>query len=384
MNVVYAQVIMEIGPEAVVDVAHRMGIRSRLRSLPSAVLGTNEVNTVEMASAYGTLAVGGQRVRPIAISRITDRSGDVLYEARPRPHQVVDPNVASVTTQILRKAMLYGTGRSANIGRPAAGKTGTAQQWRDAWFVGFTPQLSAAVWVGFPEAQVSMVPPRTRIRVTGGSFPAQIWQTFMLLATANLAPDDFPEPESAFVNVPIDVTRGCRPNEFTPPEVVQVITFVSGTEPTEVCAEPTGGPAIAPDTIPSVVGMAYPAAVELLEDEGYAVLRETEYRTDLPPETVVSQSPEAGEQARSGVTITLLVSTNEPKLVEVPDVVGMTEQEAVSTLEAAGFEANVIEDQCSDCEFEAGVVWRQAPEAGTKRPETSTITIKVNPSSSGE
>jgi penicillin-binding protein 1A len=147
VNVVYAQIIRDVHPERVVEVARRMGIRSRLRPFCSSVLGTNEVNTLEMASAFGTLATNGRYVRPSAILRIEDARGNVLYEPDPVPQQVLNPAVAWTATQIMRKVILYGTATAANIGRPAAGKTGTAQEWRDAWFIGFVPQLSAGVWV---------------------------------------------------------------------------------------------------------------------------------------------------------------------------------------------------------------------------------------------
>ena len=185
VNVVYSQIIRDVHPQRVVDVAHRMGIRSRLRPYCSAVLGANEVNTLEMASAFGTLARLGRHVRPTAIERIEDSHGNVLFQAKAEPRQVLNPAVADVATQIMRKVILYGTGTAANIGRPAAGKTGTAQEWRDAWFAGFVPQLSAAVWVGFPQGQISMV--GTRIgNVTGGSFPAQIWHAFMSAVTERM------------------------------------------------------------------------------------------------------------------------------------------------------------------------------------------------------
>jgi penicillin-binding protein 1A len=160
VNTVYAQLIDRLGADTVVEVAKRMGIRCCQRTtnpkrplLPylSAVLGTNEVNSLEMASAYGTLATGGRHVNPIPVISITDPQGQLLWQASPKPEQVVDPQVASAADQILQQVVLYGTGTAANIGRPQIGKTGTAQAYRDAWFVGALPQLVAAVWVGFPQ-----------------------------------------------------------------------------------------------------------------------------------------------------------------------------------------------------------------------------------------
>ncbi len=158
VNTVYAQVIHQLGADRVVETAKRMGMRCCIRVgepktplLPydSAVLGTNEVNPLEMASGYGTLATGGQHVNPIPAISITDAQGNVVWQANPSPRQVVDPRVASVADDILQKVVLYGTGKSANIGRPQIGKTGTAQTHTNAWFVGAVPQLVTSVWVGF-------------------------------------------------------------------------------------------------------------------------------------------------------------------------------------------------------------------------------------------
>jgi len=129
----------------VVEAAARMGVASRLRAVPSAVLGTGEVIPLEMASAYATLAAGGRRAVPFGVSRIAAADGRVLYQARPRTGQAVRPGVAAIATDVLREVVGHGTGVRGRMGRPAAGKTGTTQDYADAWFVGFTPQLAAAV-----------------------------------------------------------------------------------------------------------------------------------------------------------------------------------------------------------------------------------------------
>ena len=158
VNTVYAQLIQRLTPEVVVDTARRMGMRccrrmtrpaTDLAAYPAAVLGANEANTLEMASAYGTLATGGQRVDPVPVVTVTAADGSVLWQADPRPQQVIDPPVASAAIDILSDAVLYGTGNAANIGRPQFGKTGTDDTNVNAWFVGAIPQLTAAVWVGY-------------------------------------------------------------------------------------------------------------------------------------------------------------------------------------------------------------------------------------------
>ncbi len=159
VNTVYAQLINLLGAQTVVDVAKRMGIRCCQRVsepkrplLPylSAVLGTNEVNTLEMTSAYGTLAAGGQHVNPVPVISIAAADGAPVWQASPKPRQVVEPAVAAAANDILQKVVLYGTGTAANIGRPQIGKTGTNQNYADAWFVGAIPQLVAGGLGGVP------------------------------------------------------------------------------------------------------------------------------------------------------------------------------------------------------------------------------------------
>ncbi|HEX2032154.1 MAG TPA: PBP1A family penicillin-binding protein [Actinomycetota bacterium] len=306
INVVYAQIIRDVGPESVVEVARRMGIRSKLRPYCSAVLGTNEVNTVEMASAYGTLARNGKNVRPTPIRLITDADGDVVYRHKPKRKQVVNPAVAWLTTQILRKVVLYGTGTAANIGRPQAGKTGTAQEWRDAWFAGFLPQLSAAVWVGWPQGQISMT--GTRIgNVTGGSFPAQIWHAFMAEATQGMRVLDFKSPDQAYVTLPVDTARGCVLTPGTSPVGgVDYQNFLPGQLPPEC---PSISPPAAVVGVPSVVGMNASSAYDVLAAAGFAVTQTVQETEAYPAGTVLSQSPPAGTEAPPGTTVTLVVAS---------------------------------------------------------------------------
>ena len=195
-NSVYAQLALDVTPEHIVDVAHRMGITSYLNVDPAIALGglTYGVSPLEMASAYATLANGGQYVSPTIILRIKDSQGKVIWEAHPKRTQAISAGVAYEVTKILAKNIQSGTGTRADIDRPAAGKTGTAQEYYDAWFCGYTPHLSTTVWVGHPEAQIPMVNVHG-IRVTGGSFPAQIWQKFMYEADRRYPEEDFREPE---------------------------------------------------------------------------------------------------------------------------------------------------------------------------------------------
>ena len=185
---------------------------------------------------------------------VTDPQGEVLWQAHPRPKQVVEPQVAATATDILQDAVSYGTGRSAIIGRPQLGKTGTAETHTNAWFVGAIPQLTAAVWVGFHEGSIPMEPPRTRITVFGGTWPAQIWRLFMLRAAAGLPQRDFPTPEVGYVSVSVDVTQSpsCLPNAYTLPQHIDTLQFIQGTEPSKICTTPTRVQSV---PVPSVIGL---------------------------------------------------------------------------------------------------------------------------------
>jgi penicillin-binding protein 1A len=245
INVVYAQVILEVGEENVTDLARDMGISTPLLPVPSAVLGTNLVNALNMASGYATLANEGKHVPPVAITKIVDADGEVLYEDKTRPTQVLEPGAAYLATQALQSVISSGTGTAAASylgGRPAAGKTGTAQEYRDAWFAGYTPDLAAAVWVGYPEASIEMKTScssalcrPTRIQVSGGSWPTQIWGAFMGRALAGLPFSSF-SPAQGLVPVTVDSRQaGCLASSSTPSEYQATVYFKPGTEPTTYC-----------------------------------------------------------------------------------------------------------------------------------------------------
>jgi penicillin-binding protein 1A len=302
----------------VIETAERMGLRCCPRvsepSTPlepnlSAVLGTNGTNSLSMAAAYDTLATGGQRVNPVPVVSVADAQGRVMWQASPKPKQVVDPDVASVANDILQEAVSYGTGRSAIIGRPQIGKTGTGDTHTNAWFVGAIPQLTAAVWVGFGEGLIPMEPPRTRITVFGGTWPAQIWRLFMIRAAAGLPVRDFPTPEVGYVSVAVDVTQdpACLPNAYTLPQNIDTLEFISGTEPTKTCSTPNKVQSV---PVPSVIGMDQASAEAALEEAGFYVEVEVASSTQ-PGGTVISQNPPAGTSAQQTSTVTITVALSQ-------------------------------------------------------------------------
>ncbi len=177
INTVAARLLMEAGPDRVVSLARRLGITSELRSDPSLALGTSEVTLLELTGTYGTFATGGRRVEPHIVRRIRSRQGRVLY-ARSAPHadQLASPAAVGDLNGMLTAAVTHGTGQRAQVpGHSVAGKTGTTQDFRDAWFVGYTAHLIGGVWVGNDDG-------KPMNRVSGGSLPARIWQRVMVKA----------------------------------------------------------------------------------------------------------------------------------------------------------------------------------------------------------
>ncbi|PIQ26362.1 penicillin-binding protein [bacterium (Candidatus Blackallbacteria) CG17_big_fil_post_rev_8_21_14_2_50_48_46] len=187
VNIIAVKLGDKLGNGNIIDTAHKLGIRSRLKNVLSLPLGPSEVNPLEMANAYSTIARGGRYLEPTPILRIEDRYGNVLEDNRNRQAEPVYSAEASYQLiKIMKGVVLRGTAPAANIGRPVAGKTGTTSDHRDAWFVGFSPQLCTAVWIG------NDTPTRMYGGATGGTLAATLWARFMREAHKNLPKKDFP------------------------------------------------------------------------------------------------------------------------------------------------------------------------------------------------
>jgi penicillin-binding protein 1A len=182
-----------------------MGIRSPLEAVPAETLGGlgNCCSPLEMANAYATIASGGMRNRPTAITRVTFPDGHRELPARwkVRRTRAFEDGVAAKATEILKQNMTSGTGTTANISCPAAGKTGTTDEFTDAWFVGFTPRLSTAVWVGYPNDRTQMLGLYHGANVAGATFPSEIWHAYMEAAKGKFC-GDFPPPKTPFSSQP--------------------------------------------------------------------------------------------------------------------------------------------------------------------------------------
>jgi penicillin-binding protein 1A len=193
-NTVYARLTLDVGPRNVATTAEALGVRTPLSPVPSLGLGSIAVSPLDMASAYATLAAAGVRSEPMAITKVVLPGGktDTAW-GKPQRRRVISDGVATVVTQILEENVRSGTGIGAAIDRPAAGKTGTTENHADAWFCGYTPDLAAVVWVGYPHAEIPMENVHG-IAVAGGTFPADIWHRFVQPALAGGPPRGFPAP----------------------------------------------------------------------------------------------------------------------------------------------------------------------------------------------
>ena len=220
VNTAFIQIQEKTGISHPARLARAMGVtRFPLREVPSFVLGSNEVSPLDMASAYATLAARGMYCKPIAIVSVAAANGRVLGEVKPSCERVMSEKTADTVTSVLRGVLTHGTGRGAQIGRSAAGKTGTTNGPTAAWFDGYTPDLAAAVWVGYPTnpARHPLLNVHGRRIVYGGGFPATIWRLIMSAAHEGLPVRDFAvgerpsKPTAPVAPTPSAVPPGVKP-----------------------------------------------------------------------------------------------------------------------------------------------------------------------------
>jgi penicillin-binding protein 1A len=349
-NTVYAQVSAATGPENIVEMAHRLGIDSPLNAFLSIVLGTNSVSPLEMAAAYSTIANYGERVEPYLIERIEDADGNVIYEHEVERERVVDEALMAAVVRTLEKVVSQGTGTRANIGRPQAGKTGTAQNYRDVWFMGFIPQFTTSVWVGYPDAQVEMtnftvwndLDGREQFysRAFGGTIAAPIWRQFMTYVTADLPVQDFPtapDGTSTYFRVPL----------------VEV---------------------------PDVTGLSQQDARHEILQAGLQASFSPVASTQ-PEGTILGQSPAPGTKISQGRTVVVSVSSGQPPLMR-GGWRQLTPDELAGAFEAFNNEIGlnltyriVVRD--TDRRFLDGVVMSWSPGTGAPLAEGARITFYV-------
>jgi penicillin-binding protein 1A len=229
VNTIYAQLVDVVGPDNVVREAHRLGIRSKLLPVCSIALGTQAVDPLEMTSAYATLAARGVHRDPQAFQLVRGANGGVLGKLRAPGAQMIPQNTADLVTYALEGVVSHGTGTAAYFGRPAAGKTGTAEDYKDAWFCGYVPQLAACVWIGYPKAEISLYGVEGLSAVFGGSLPAEIWNRFMSEAVKGLPPQGFVEPR--FTGHTVSAPYSYSPVYPTQPSTTTTATTTAAPPP---------------------------------------------------------------------------------------------------------------------------------------------------------
>jgi penicillin-binding protein 1A len=347
VNTVYAQISRDTGPENIVDMARRMGItESALNPVLSIVLGSSAVSPLEMASAFSNFATNGLHADDYIVARIVDHDGNVVYEKEPELTQVADAGIFAAARRALVKVPTSaGTARRANIGRPQGGKTGTHQSYLDAWFVGFTPEYSTAVWVGYEAEQIPLVNVDIHgthySRVFGGTVPAPIWAEFMTSVEEGL-------PEAPFPEDPPNINK-----YLIPP----------------------------PTQVPIVVGLEEKEAIRKLGD---AKLNNSvvEVASLEPAGIVVNQSIEPGSTVRQGTVVTIWVSNGETPLAPLPSFIGMTVDEAKDAADQFELDTGVklsIVDETVEVEEpgQIGVIVETNPPPGTEISASASMVVRV-------
>jgi penicillin-binding protein 1A len=326
VNAVFARLVLDAGLQHTVDVSHRMGLTSNMPAVCSLATGSVDVTPLEMAAGYQTLANGGKHCRPYTVESIS-RSDEVIFQHVPECYQAIKPAYAKEITEMLEAVVTSGTAASAFSGWgpwPIAGKTGTADLNRHVWFVGYSRQVSTSVWVGSPGNPY----PLTNYwgyGVFGGSIAAPIWRAYMEVALQDLAPLNFPS-------------------------TVRI-------------------------QVPNVVGMAVGVARQTLREARLSSTTEI-VGSAAPAGTVVSQSPRGGSQTLPGSAVALQVSNGVAPVSIVPDVIGLTLEDASARLRAAGFGV-VVQEQAFRNDNNHGIVVAQSPRGGTELLEGRSVTITV-------
>jgi membrane peptidoglycan carboxypeptidase len=377
-NAVYAQLTQLVGARKVAQTARSLGIRSELKGFYSIGLGTEAVNPLEMARAYASFANGGRRIdgslrqanQPRAIVEVRDESDEPILVNSPHGRRVLTPGQAAYVNSILQQVVSEGTGTRAQLDdRPAAGKTGTTENYGDAWFVGYTPQLVVAVWVGYPTTLQPMLTEFNGESVTGGTFPALIWKTFMerALEHQGAEPQSFPAPPSLPTTPKLVSRRGDRlllDNGLCPTR--QEVVYVSGMGPDRVAN-------CHPDEVevPDVRGLKLREAERQLGLQ--PLTTELQYKPAAPLEPagiVLDQRPKQG-YASAFDRVILVVA--KPQHGVIPNLVGKSLADAEARLARLELDPDVT---WVDGEKEA--VLEQSPKPGLAAAPGVTVRLVVS------
>lgn len=350
INTVYARLIEQVGPESVVDMAKRLGIRTPLANHLSITLGAQDVRPEDVAVAYATLANYGEYHEPYLIERITDSDGNVIYEHLDEPRSVLNNQVAAAVVGSLKKVVTSGTGRRADIGRPQGGKTGTSTDNADVWFAGFIPQLTTVVWIGDADGRVPLKDftvfndleqeEQYYRSAAGGTLAAPVWRQFMEFATLGIPSQDFPaEPAGT--------------------DVYRQTPFATVPEP----------------------GLSTKSVVEGLYAAGLRTVI-VEVPSTLPQGTFLATVPGQGAVMRQGSEVTVEVSSGEAPAIGLVDLRGLTQGEISGKLSEFAADTGIslawglVEVVTSNPALH-GIVITTNPGAGSPVSDGETIEVHI-------
>ncbi len=362
VNAVYAQLSLAVGPQNIVEMAQKMGIKSPLNPVLSIVLGSSAVSTLEMASAFSNFATNGLHADEYLIEKIVDKDGNIIFQHEPELTQVADPAIFAAVRRALVQVPKWGTAqkpfnkRNPDETKPYAymldrvgGKTGTHQSYLDAWFVGFSPEYSAAVWVGYESQQIPLEDVfihgdlnQTVSKIFGSTVPAPIWAEFMDIVLRDLPETDFP-PD--------------------PPNIKDYLVI-----PTTF--------------VPPVVGLTQEEAEDRLAIDAKLNVAVVEVPSVEPAGTVVYQTPEPGEELKQGETVTIYISTGETPVGTLPNFVGLTFEEAQTAAQefelATGVKLTLVQQtvEVTDPNL-VGKIVATNPTPGTQITDSATVLVSI-------
>jgi penicillin-binding protein 1A len=377
-NAVFAQLTKLVGPANIVGTAKSLGIESKLQPYFSIGLGAQGVNPLEMARAFSAFANEGRRIdgrsfgdTPRVITRVANDKNRTVDDNRPVARQELSANDAAIVDSLLQNVVRYGTGKAAKLsdGREVAGKTGTTENYGDAWFVGFTPQLAVAVWVGYPNRLRPMLTEYHGQPVAGGTYPALIWKTFMERALPYLGaePEDFPSPSIPYAS-PRNVT-------YRDGRLQLDNGYCHETETIEYFGE--SGPRNTADClpnevqVPNVVGERASRAADTLAAQPLTaayVYRPASPRQKLG--VVLKQFPAGGGHLSSGGKVTLVLAKSLHGVI--PNVVGLPLDRARKRLERLKLDVKVHGNDAGSAR-----VVSQSPQRGRAAAPGLTVTLVV-------
>jgi penicillin-binding protein 1A len=374
-NSIFAQLTKLVGPANVAKTAHQVGITRHLNPYFAIGLGADAVSPLEMARAFSTFADQGRRVdgsvfgnRPRAVARINNATGKLVDNNRPVYRAALSPDQDALLTSILEGVIRSGTGKRAALpDRVAAGKTGTTENYGDAWFVGYTPQLATAVWVGYPNKLKPMLTEYHGEAVAGGTFPAEIWRVFTQLALAGTAPESFPSYSYPYSTSKRVVWRDGRlqlDNGFC--RETALVSYFSGRGPARTANCKKNEVAI-----PRVIGMTLARAK--LRLAGQPLTANIVYKPAQPKQRVdlvLDQFPRTG-RASSWDTVTLVLA--KPLHGVVPHVIGLSLRQARARLRSRGLVPGIARF----ADGRAGRVLAQMPAAGVAAAPRMQIKLVV-------